>query len=873
MRFRTAHRPRIPFISLLAALLVLLAGSARAQDIPDPDTFLGFQLGADNRLAHWDQILEYLRLVDYASERLELVELGETTLGRTFPMVIATSTENMEDLDRIKETNRRLYDPGSISGPEQARQLIDRGKVVVCITLNIHSTEIGSSQMVMEAVHRLATEESPYIRNILDNVVLLLFPSLNPDGQAMVVDWHRETVGTEYEGSRMPWLYHPYTGHDNNRDAYMFTQVETQHLGRVLYHDWFPEIWLDEHQMGGSGARIFLMPAAGPPNPNVDPWIYRTAGLLGFAQAQALDQEGKHGIVYGQTYTYWWQGAMAWTGWWHNMVGMLSEVASADLAAPTYQAEAPLGRRRGEELPRQYQDWPEGYRSPPRDTEVRPEYLTPWTGGKWTLRDIIDYENIITFALLDAAADMRENLLEGIYEVNRRTLEKGESGDPYAILIPAEQHDDPTVAKLVRILFMGGVQIERANSDFSAGTRRWPAGTYVIPMAQVFRNYAKDLLEAQVYPSDIPPYDVSGWSLGMQMGVETVFVDEPFSWQGEPAGAAPVAPGHLSGRGDVFLLDPRANDSFTAALRLLRGGHRVGRLPGAHSGEDFELPPGSFVVEGPGAREAVGSAVEDLGIDAYALSRSPSGVRWLGGPPRVGLYQGWGGNMDEGWTRYVLEDFEFEPIVVHPEDIREQSGLIDRYDVILFPDDRYRSILQGRMGSSSPPRYRGGIEESGLEALVQFVQDGGTLITLGSSNELALSGFDAPFRPALQGVSREEFYCPGSLLQVEVDPTHPIGWGMPQEAIVMYAMETVLDQVPAFDPQTRQVAVRFGGDDPLRSGWLRGPEHIQNTIGAATVTRGEGQLVLLPLRVQRRAQTHGTYKLLFNPLLNSVLSP
>ncbi|MFO7769461.1 MAG: M14 family metallopeptidase [bacterium] len=867
---------RTPLLRVLPSLLLfgflcMAPGTATAQQIPSPDTFLGFELGADNKLAHWDQILEYLETTDAASERIQLVELGKSTLGRTFPMLIITSAENMRGLDRIKEINRRLYAPESISGPDEARRLISDGKAVVCITLNIHSTEIGASQMVMEAVHRLATEQSDYMQNILDNVVLLLFPSLNPDGQAMVVDWHRETLGTEYEGSRMPWLYHLYTGHDNNRDAYMFTQVETQHLGRVLYHDWFPEIWLDEHQMGGSGARIFLMPAAGPPNPNVDPWIYRTAGLLGFAQAQALDMEGKHGIVYGQTYTYWWQGAMAWTGWWHNMVGMLSEVASADLAAPVYQAEAPLGLRRGDELPPAYRDWPEGYRPPPRDTEVRPEYLSPWTGGKWTLRDIIDYENIITFALLDAAADMRENLLEGIYEVNRRTVEKGEAGDPYAILIPADQHDDPTVVKLVQTLFMGGVRIERATSDFTADGRRWPAGTYIIPMAQVFRNYAKDLLEPQVYPSEIPPYDVSGWSLGMQMGVETVFVSEPFSWKGETAGAAPMPAGTIRGSGEVFLLDPRANDSFTAALRHLRAGRRVGRLPASITASGIDLPPGAFVVEGEGVRSEVEAAVEDLGIDAFALPRTPSGVRWLDGAPRVGLYQGWGGNMDEGWTRYVLEDFEFDPIVIRPEDIRDQNGLIDRYDVILFPDDRYRSILRGRMGSSSPPRYRGGIEESGEAALVEFVEQGGTLVTLGGATDLALTSFRAPFRPALGGVGRDAFYCPGSLLQVEVDLSHPIAWGMPEKADVMYAMEMVLDQAPAFDPQARQVAVRFGGEDPLRSGWLRGSEHIQNTIGAATYAFGEGELVLLPLRVQRRAQTHGTYKLLFNPLLGSTL--
>jgi hypothetical protein len=657
----------------------------------------------------------------------------------------------------------------------------------------------------------------------------------------------------------------------------MMTQLETQHLARVLYHDWFPEIWLDEHQMGNRGARIFVMPAAGPTNPNVDPWIYRTAGLLGFAQGLALDEAGKRGVVYSRTYTYWWEGAMAWTGWWHNMVGMLTEVASvSNLASPIETAPASAGggggaARGGPPGGTRMTAAQPARRPSAGETGPEPNYMTPWEGGRWTLRDIVDYEYIITFALLDAAADMKENLLSGIYAVNKRTVEKGRAGDPAAIVIPADQHDVPTVVKLIQVLRMGGVEIERATSSFVADGVPYPAGTYVIPMAQVFRNYAKDLLEPQVYPSEVAPYDVSGWSLGMQMGVETTFVREPFTFRGEAVGDAPMPAGSIEGRGEIFLLDSRNNDSFTAALRMLRAGHGVARTTTALRHDDREFAAGTFVVSGSGARSDVRAAVRELGLTAYAVRQAPDAVE-LTRTPRVALYQAWGGNMDEGWTRYVLDRFGWEPIVIHPEDIRNQRDLIQRYDAILFPDGSGNQIMRGLTGIRTPPEYRGGIEVTGLTALKAFVQDGGTLVALGRTTDFAIEQFALPYSNKVsRGLSRDDFFCPGSLLEIQVDSSNPIAWGMPDRAVVMYANDPVLEPQPAFDPQQVSVAARFGGENPLRSGWIRGESHIFHTIGATSITHGNGQVVLLPLRVQRRAQTHGTFKLLFNPLINSVV--
>ena len=325
----------------------------------------------------------------------------------------------------------------------------------------------------------------------------------------------------------------------------------------------------------------------------------------------------------------------------------------------------------------------------------------------------------------------------------------------------------------------------------------------------------------------------------------------------------------IEGRGPTFLLDPRNNTSYVAVLRLLRAGRPVGRLSGPYSGRGVELPPGAFVVNGSEARADLDAVVAELGITAHAVGRVSADIS-LSHAPRVALYQEWGGNMDEGWTRYVLDTFEWEPITIHPEDIRDQTDLSRKYDVILFPDSRINSIINGRSGRTTMPQYQGGINESGVNALKAFVEGGGTIAMLGRSAELAIEHFGAPFKDALEGVERGAFVCPGSILEVEVDPTDPIAWGMPERANVMYASDLLLLPTVAFGPSMTKTVVRFGDENPLRSGWIEGEEHIFNTIGAATVEYGEGQLVLLPLRIQRRAQTHGTFKLLFNPLINSV---
>ncbi len=875
---------RVPILALAAAF-VLAASLAFSQTIPRPEEFFGHPIGAEGKLARWDKIVDYMKLASANSERILLLEPGRTTDDNTFLLLVISSPSNLANLERYRDVNRRLFDPRMISSDEEAQRLAEEGRIFVLVTCSMHASEVGATQMSIEAVHRLATESSPEIQSILDNVVFLLVPCLNPDGQIMVTDWYNKTVGTPHENAPMPWLYHRYVGHDNNRDAYMFTQKESQIIGKICFQEWLPEVWLDMHQMGSRGARIFVMPADDPINPNVDPLVYRNTGLLGFAQGAALERAGKHGIINSSMYTYFWEGAMGWAGWWHNQLGMLTEVASVRTATSIEQrmadpdnpppAESGAEGRRGTERGGRAEAG--GLMSPPRDVQFRAQYPRPWLGGKWTLRDIVDYDFIAAFGLLDAAARLRSKLLYDLYTVGKRQVEMGKKGDPYAIIVRPDQADRPTAIKLLQTLAYGGVEIHRARAAFRAGDETYPAGSHVILMAQPFRPYAKDMLEAQDYPKISPapgvparaPYDAAGWSLGLQMGVRTDFVDTLFTADLERLEEIPLPPGKISGTGSTHILSHEVNNSLVAVNRFLAKGLEVNWVKEAIKVGGQGFGPGAIVVRGQGAADAVAAAVKDLGIDALAAAPpAAASMRILA--PRTALYQPWGGNMDEGWTRWVLEQNEFPFTTVHPEDLRA-GDWIRNYDCIIFPDMSARQILQGLSGENIPEEYRGGIGDKGLETLKSFVTRGGTVVAMGRSVTLLMDQLGAPVGNALEGVGRDEFICPGSIVRIRVDTTHPLAYGMTAETDAYFSNSTVLDPVSSFSDMSVKFVALYPDRDILRSGWLQGESHIAGKGAVAEIRSGKGRMILFPTKVLNRAQAYGTFKLLFNAILTSAV--
>jgi hypothetical protein len=671
-------------------------------------------------------------------------------------------------------------------------------------------------------------------------------------------------VGTPFEGSPLPSLHHPYVGHDSNRDMYMLTQKESQYLARLAWHDWFPSVWLDEHQMGESGPRMFVMPAADPINPNVHPLIYRWNAILGQSQAAALEAAGKDGIIYNSTYTNFWQGALAWSGWWHNQIGLLTEVASARLAAPVEQLRvlsdgtvASCCGRGG----------PGAERSPlppPADVRPRTEYPRPWRGGRWTLRDIVEYELIATLGLLETAADRRETLLRQIYEVNRQTVEAGDREDLKAILVPVgAQHDPREAAHLVDRLAAGGVHVYRAQSRFEADGRSYAEGDFIIPMNQVFARYAKDLLEKQTYPEVRrgpngpvePPYDVTAWSLGMLLGVEVHFAKT------RPAvGTArvehPFVPGRVTGTGDRYTFAYTGPDAATAINRLLRMGAAV----------ELDGPSGVAATGVP--RQQMETLARELGL-AVTAAGAPAAdrpARISLQTPRVAVYAPWtGGNPDEGWTRWVLERHEFSVATVHNDDVR-RGRLRERFDVLILPNQNAREIVDGQNGTNIRPEYRGGLGEPGIESLTRFVAEGGTIVALGAASDLLLDRLPLPVRNLKRGLRRDQHSAPGTILRLQVDTAHPLGYGMAAETYGFYTNGPLLAPLEGFSPATTTVVARYPATDVLASGWLHGEELMAGRAAVVAVDMNPGRVVLFGLRPQHRGQTHATFPMLFNAL-------
>jgi hypothetical protein len=872
---------------VIACVMLLASVPASTQSLPTPEEFLGFRVGTDRKLANWEQVVDYMGRAAKASDRVRFSELGKSTMGNPFIMLTISSPKNLARLEEIRANQNKLAHPYTLS-EKGAQEIIAKDPAVILITCTIHSTEIGSTQMTLELVHRLATERSAYIDNLLDNVVFLLMPSVNPDGQVIVVDWYRKNLGTEYEYSPLPVLYHKYTGHDDNRDGFMLTQRETRLVTRVLYKDWFPLLFLDEHQMGSSGARIFVPPFADPINPNQDPLILAEVDLMGMYMFSALNAKSYPGVVYGEQFPYWYQGPAKNGGWWHNIVGMLTEVASARIASPIEQEHATVNRVAGDARgpAESLGADPRKPLPPPADIWQRGNYPRPWTGGTWKLRDIIDYELTITYAVLEGAAANRSMLQQNFYRLNRKAIETGRNSDPFAYVIPSSQRDPGTTARMLEALDLAGVEIYRASAPFEADRRKYDAGSYVIPMAQPYRNYAKDLLEPQKYPMKPTapgqrperPYDVTGWTMPFQMGVEAVEVKKAFEVKLErvsPITLPEGGVGEAASKGaSTYILSHDWNNSAIAVNRLLNktdvtaGGYDVYWTAEAQRAGSQDIPAGAIVVHAKSGDD-LAPALSRIGRDAHVtfmpLSAPLQSPAWKLRAPRIGLYQPFTSNIDEGWTRWLLEQYGFPYTALHNDDIRA-GKLAEKFDAIIFTSQSKRSILEGLRGEWVRPENRGGIGEDGARDIAEFVRSGGTLVALDEASDFAIDALGLAVRNILRGVSPDKFYCPGAILKALVDDQNPLGYGMPRTSAAYFLNSPAFELLPAFSQNNARAVVRYPSENPLLSGWIGGPEHIENKLGAVEVSYGKGRAVLLGFRAQFRAQSHATFKLLFNAL-------
>lgn len=859
-------------LTVLVFMLGSAAVAAQSSRIPTPESIFGFAPGAEHKLATYDQTIDYFKKLDAASDQLTLVEAGTSTQGRTFYFALISSKDNLKKIDRHREIARRLARPEGLS-EAQAAALAREGKPLVHIDGGLHSTEVAGPQHTLLLAHDLLSKQKdPQVARILDNVILMLWPTINPDGHQMVADWYMKNIGTPNE--TLPRLYQEYVGHDNNRDGYMLNMIET----RVMEHawrQWEPQIIHVHHQSSPFPTRIWVPPFAEPIATHAPYLISRELNTIGMAIAQGLEERGMVGATHmGTGFDAWYAGYIDYTPIFKNIAAFWTETALAGLAnTREYKIDA---------FPRDYRD-------------LRPQalYASPWPPGKWTLRDAVDYMYVASLSVLDYAARYKENVLLNRYRAGKWQIEKHRKEGPFAYLIPQEQRDKATAVEMLRRLAFGGVRVGTLTAPLTVGDESFSAGTWVIPTDQEFIALAREVLDPQVYPDlrefdggpPEQPYDAAGWTLPMTMGVRVVTVTEPLAesdrdkfrmlapdapldqrpspyWAApmdlapfdsapgagfntHPMAAAIVPPaGGITGTGRHVSFDPSETNVFRALNIVWKAGGQVGRSANAY----------------------VISALPDAALTEIATSQAIRGtwVGSLGNPieqPRIALFEP-PNSMDAGWTKWVLERYGFEFASINTPDIA--GNLRDKFDVIVIGDER-RGVLPGGGFGRPQPSAPTPEEEARLAALDAFVRNGGTLVAMSGSAAAVIDQLKLPVRNVLNGIGRDKFFAGGSVMRVTTDRSHPVMAGMPRVADIFVFGSPAFETTAGFDGVV--LASYADQGSPLRSGYLLGEQYLQGKAAALDVRHGDGHVILLGFRPQWRGQTFGTFRVLFNSIL------
>lgn len=899
----------------VCALILLAAFSAAPEraaaqngGLPTPESFLGFDIGDDYQLATYTQLMAYWEQLAHASDRMVLDTIGLTEEGRPQLMAILTSPENHANLNRYKEIAQRLAKAEGVS-EEEALRLAAEGKAIVWIDGGLHATEVLGAQQLMRFVWDMVHLDDAETQRFLDEAIILAVHA-NPDGHELVSEWYLRTDDLMARSSQsIPRLYEKYAGHDNNRDFYMSNLAETTNMNQAMYREWFPQIVYNHHQTGPQGTVMFAPPFRDPPNHYLDPLIITGLDQVGSAMHGRFVKEGKGGTTMrsGASYSTWWNGGLRTTPYFKNMIGLLTET----VGHPT-PIEIPFIPDR--QLP--HGDLP-----------------LPVEPGPWHFLQSIDYSQTANRAVLDHATRNRDQLLFNIWRMGMNSIERGSTDswttlpkeidqarealpvqetpfgsfqrgdradwerllrdpadrDARGYVLSSSQADFPTATKFVNALLKNGVDVHRATAEFSAGGQTYPAGSYVVRADQAFRPFVLDMFEPQDHPNDfaypggppIAPYDNAGWTLAYQMDVDFDRIVDGFDGPFEAIeGLAMPEAGTIAGTGDRgYLLSHEINDAFTVINRLQAAGRKVYWLQNEVMAAGQTWPAGTFYLEGGGrTRTVVETAARELGVDFTRVESTPQSPALELREIRIGLWDEYGGSMPSGWTRFVLERFEFPFEVVYPSEM-DQGELHRRFDVLLFPDGAISEGQTFEMDDEDrmriPEEFRGQLgavtEETTAPLLRDFLERGGTVITIGTSTSLG-SMLGLPVSNHLVGASGEplageEYYVPGSVLDLKLEHVSPVTHGLGERLDVLFSRS------PVYDLESGAQGVRrlgwFDTSDPLRSGWAWGQEHLQNGTALMEADVGDGTLYMFGPKVTFRGQSHGTFPLVFNGLLLS----
>ena len=897
--------------ALALALLLVVSGSRWASTqsqvaavITSPKEQFGANVGDDYFLANYAQIEAYWKKLDRESDRMSLVDIGRTEEGRTQWMAIVTAPENFRALDRYKNISQRLARAEGLTD-DQARALAAEGKAVIWIDGGLHANEVLGTQQLIEAAYQLVSRSDAETMRILrDDIILLV--NCNPDGEELTANWYmREPDPLKRTLNGLPRLYQKYTGHDDNRDFYMSTQAETINMNRVLYKEWFPQIVYNHHQAGPAGTVMFAPPFRDPFNYVFDPLIPAGIDLLGAAIHGRFAAEAKPGVTMrsGSTYSTWWNGGLRTTAYFHNALGLLTEA----IGNPT-PVDIPYVAER--QLPHADLPYP-----------IAPQ--------RWHFRQSIEYEMTANRAVLDAASRYRETFLFNIYRMGRNSIERGSRDtwtvsphrmaatgsaagtvarldrdklhdpqlrDPRGYILPSDQPDFPTATKFVNALLLNGITVMRASAPFTANATRYPAGSFIVKTSQAFRPHVLDMFEPQDHPDDFPypgapptpPYDSAGWTLAFQMGVKFDRILDGFDGPFEtitgvatpPAGRV-VTPANVTG----YLVGHQQNDASIAVNRLLKAGEDVYWVRDRTMGGAPEATGSIYIAAKSTTLPILQTAASTLGLTFTGVLSPPpiDGMKLRA--VRIGLWDRYGGSVESGWIRWLLERYEFPFDVVYPQTL-DAGNLHAKYDVMIFPTDAIpeRDGSEAQPPADLPDEYR---DRTGtvtvartIPQLKVFVEQGGTVLAIGSSTSLA-KHFGVPVTSALvsksadgstQPLPRSKFYVPGSVLRVSVDNMTPLAYGFGHQVDVFF------DDSPAFTLGPNAVAsgvtpvAWYDSDSPLRSGWAWGQSYLKGSAAIVDAPFGKGRVLLFGPEITFRAQSHGTFKFLFNGIYYAGLT-
>jgi hypothetical protein len=908
------HRMRAMTTATLAGVLLAVSLAPKAVDhaatgqaaITSPKAALGFSLGDDYQLANYTQLSAYWRSLDRESDRVAVVEYGTTSEGRPMLMAIVTSPENHRNLARYEEVARRLALAESLDD-DQARVLAAEGKAVVWIDAGLHATETANAQALTEMVYEMASRNDAETLRILDDVIFLAAFS-NPDGLELVANWYmREAEPAKRSLAGLPVLYQKYIGHDNNRESLLMNMPESEAIGRVLYREWFPQIMFNQHQSGPAGTVLFIGQMRDPSNPFFHALMAPSMELVSAAIHSRFVAEGKPGATNRSfaSYQNWWNGGVRSTACFHNQVGILSEISGS----PT----------------------PIEIAFVPKNLVATNDNPFPVQPQVWHFRRTIDYLLTANRAILDIASARREHFLFNVYRMGRDAIDKGNRDtwtftsrrlaevqaamardnvqpgrggapskyaaalrdparrDARGYVLPSDQPDFLTATTLVNALIKNGVTVHRATAAFRIGDRSYPAGSYVVKTAQAFRPHVLDNFEPQDYPDDfaypggppVRPYDVTGYTLAYQMGVQFDRILEGFDGPFEKIeGMARPPQGRVLGaaRPAGYLLSHRLNESATAVNRLLAAGESVYWLEAPLQIGPTSHPAGTIYVPAKASTPAaVAALASELGLGFVGLPAPPAGGALRLKPPRIGVVDVYGGSMTSGWMQWLLTRYRFPFQVVYPA-MLDAGDLGSRFDVIVLEDGIVREAAgQGGQPRPEPARipaeFRdrlGDITDARtIPQLRRFVESGGSVIAIGASTSIAgklgLAIDSALVEPGTaRRLPPEKFYAPGSIVQVRVDTAQPLAYGLPETLDIFYNNNPLFRIQP--DSSVRPVAW-FEAEQPVRSGWAWGVTYLKQAVAVADASVGKGRLLLFGPQVAFRAHPHGSFKFLFNGLL------